>query len=139
MALKFLYIQNASYFTTTGSIKMSLLCQYLRLFKTGMLRKACIVLLVIASIFTAAWSFQGWFPCFPVSGFWDRLRTPPPSCWGTGFSSVHGAMFAFVAFAASNMCLDTIIFAIPMVVYFRADISKRQVLSLTGLFALGSV
>lgn len=48
-------------------------------------------------------------------------------------------MFATYAFSVSNMVLDTIIFAIPIAVYLKPGVSRRQMLALGGLFTLGSV
>ncbi|KAL5448894.1 hypothetical protein PMIN06_007000 [Paraphaeosphaeria minitans] len=137
---KFLYIQHAAYYTCAGIIKLSLLCQYLRLFQKGIVRQICVILLGLTSLWAFFWFFQGWFPCFPISGFWDRTRIPPAKCWGTGFGNVEDSLAAFVAFAASNMTLDTIIFFIPMTLYFKPSTTgSKQVLALLMLFLLGSV
>jgi hypothetical protein len=136
---KFLYVQHAAYYTCAGFIKLSLLCQYLRLFQKGIVRQICIVLLVTTGLWTFFWAFQGWFPCFPVSGFWNRAQTPAAKCWGIGFDTVQGYLTAFVAFAATNMMLDMIIFFIPITLYFKPATGPRQVLALITLFSLGSV
>ncbi|KAJ4301415.1 hypothetical protein N0V90_003507 [Kalmusia sp. IMI 367209] len=136
---KFIYVQNASYYTCAGLVKISLLCQYLRLFKKGLLRKMCIILMVLTSLWACFWFIQGWFPCFPVSGFWNRTQTPAPKCWGTGFANVEDALAAFLGFAASNMVLDTIIFLIPIALYIKPGLDSRQVLALVSLFSLGSI
>jgi hypothetical protein len=133
------YPQNAAYYTTTALVKISLLFQYLRIFHCGFLRKVSIVLLVIVSIWGLAYSFMGWFPCFPVSGFWNRLTDPPPTCYGFGFGSLEGAYAAFVSFAATNMTFDTIIFLIPMAEYLKPGLHHKQVIAMTGLFTLGFV
>ncbi|XPS76819.1 hypothetical protein M3J09_008864 [Ascochyta lentis] len=41
--MKYLYVTNAAYHTTTALIKVSLLLQYLRLFRQGTLRYICII------------------------------------------------------------------------------------------------
>ncbi|KAJ4351736.1 uncharacterized protein N0V89_007079 [Didymosphaeria variabile] len=135
---KFLYVQNAAYYTCAGVVKLSLLCQYLRLFRKGIIRQICIVLIVLTGLWAFFWFFQGWFPCFPVSGFWNRAQIPPAKCWGTGFGNVENSLTAFVAFAATNMMLDTIIFIIPMMLYFGPGLGSRQVLAIISLFTLGS-
>jgi hypothetical protein len=48
-------------------------------------------------------------------------------------------MVSLYAFAISNMVLDSIIFAIPMVVYLRPGIGRRQIVALGSLFTLGSM
>lgn len=138
--LKCLYVQNASYYTCTGLVKLSLLCQYLRVFKKGGLRWSCIILLGVTIIFTLFWFIQGWFPCFPVSGFWNRTGQSTAKCWGTGFADdMQESMIAFVGFAGSNMALDAVIFFVPMVVYFKPSLGARQIFALTALFSLGSM
>lgn len=53
-------------------IKVSLLLQYLRTFVDIRLRRVCIALTVITCAYAFAFGFMGWFPCFPVEGFWRR-------------------------------------------------------------------
>ncbi|PVH94605.1 hypothetical protein DM02DRAFT_477858, partial [Periconia macrospinosa] len=137
--MKWLYIHNASYFNCTGLVKMSLLFQYYRIFKKGPTRWVCHISMVLVVVWTAIAFVQGWFPCFPVHGFWNRLITPPPKCWGLGYGNLDSARMALYGFAASNMGLDVIIFAIPMSVYFRPGIGRREITALTALFALGSL
>ncbi|KAF1966066.1 hypothetical protein BU23DRAFT_603768 [Bimuria novae-zelandiae CBS 107.79] len=136
---KLLYVQTASYYTCAGLVKLSLLCQYLRLFKKGALRYICIGLLVLTSLWSFLWFLQGWFPCFPVSGFWNRLSQPPPKCWGTSIADMKLSKAAFVGFAASNMTLDTIIFFIPVTLYLNPGIATKQAVALITLFLLGSI
>jgi len=83
MLFKFLYVQQAAYYACAGLVKLSLICQYLRLFRKGLLRKSCIVLLIITSLWACLWFLQGWVPCFPVSGLWNRLDGASAKCWGT--------------------------------------------------------
>jgi len=80
LMMKYLYLNMASYYMCAGLVKLSLLCQYLRMFKSGVLRTTCLVLLYTTGFWTLFWFMQGWFPCFPVSGFWDRQQLPPPKC-----------------------------------------------------------
>lgn len=137
---KFLYLQNAAYYMCAGTVKLSLLCQYLRLFEKGVVRQICIGVLAMTSLWALFWSFQGWFPCFPVSGFWNRFGDHPAKCWGTGFGNTETSLAAFVGFAASNMMLDTIIFFLPMTLYFKPSTTgPRQVVALLMLFSLGSM
>jgi hypothetical protein len=137
--LKWLYVQMASYYTTTSLIKVSLLCQYLRLFQRGALRRISYGLLVVVSLWGMVIAFMNWFPCFPPSGFWNRLQQPPPKCYGFGFGDLHGAYVSWVGFAASNMFFDLAIFLIPMAEYMKPGLGRKQVLAMTGLFTLGSM
>ncbi|KAF2645529.1 hypothetical protein P280DRAFT_503661 [Massarina eburnea CBS 473.64] len=137
--MKLLWLQHAAYHTCSGFVKLSLLSQYLRMFKDGRVRKVIQALLVCVAIWAIFWFFASWFPCFPVKGFWDRAIVPAPKCWGLGYSSVESAMSFMYAFGGSNMFLDTAIFIIPMTMYFRKGIGKKEILALTALFLLGSV
>jgi hypothetical protein len=78
--MKYIYLNQAAYYMCAGLVKISLLCQYLRMFRSGALRKLCLGLLVFTSIWTVYWNMQGWLPCFPVSGYWNRQQTPAPKC-----------------------------------------------------------
>ena len=135
--MMWLYITNGAYNTTTGLIKISLLLQYLRLFREGIRRIVCIVLLVMVICWAMAFAFMAWFPCFPVSGFWDRTKAA--KCYGYGYRSTLETKHLMLAFSATNMIFDVSIFAIPLTEYFRKDLRRRQVLAMTGLFTLGAM
>ncbi|EOA87612.1 hypothetical protein ACJQWK_08728 [Exserohilum turcicum] len=135
--MMWLYITNGAYNTTTGLIKISLLLQYLRLFREGIRRIVCIVLLVMVICWAMAFAFMAWFPCFPVSGFWDRTKAA--KCYGYGYRSTLETKHLMLAFSATNMIFDVSIFAIPLTEYFRKDLRRRQVLAMTGLFTLGAI
>lgn len=135
--MMWLYITNAAYHTTTVCIKISLLLQYLRLFRQGIRRTICIVLLVLVVIWGLTFSFMAWVPCFPVSGFWDR--TKGAKCYGFGYRTVNEAKWSVLTFAATNMLFDAAIFLVPLSEYFRPDLRRKQVLAMTGLFTLGSM
>jgi hypothetical protein len=111
------HVANAAYIMTTLFVKLSLLFQYLRLLREGYRRTITLILLTIVSLWGLAFTFMAWFPCFPVSGFWNTL----------------------FAFSGSNMILDIAIFLLPLTEYFKPDLRRKQVLAMTGLFALGSV
>ncbi|CAN9083987.1 hypothetical protein CC77DRAFT_570393 [Alternaria alternata] len=132
-----LYITNAAYHTTTAFIKISLLLQYLRLFREGTRRTVSIVLLALVVTWGLTFSFMAWVPCFPVSGFWDRSNGA--KCYGFGYRTVNEAKYSVLSFAATNMLFDIAIFLVPLTEYFRPDLRRKQVLAMTGLFALGSI
>jgi len=132
-----LWLSNAAFHTTTACIKTSLILQCLRLFKGGIRRKICIVLLVIVAIWGLAFSFMAWVPCFPVSSFWDRANGG--KCYGFGFRTAAETKNFILAFASTNMILDIAIFLVPLTEFFRSDLKRRQLLAMTGLFSLGSV
>jgi hypothetical protein len=136
--MKWLYVASSCYALTTTFVKVSLLCQYLRMFQSGRIRTICYVLLVLVSIWGFAYCFLSFFPCIPVRGFWDRTLVTA-KCFGVGFGSANSARSSFIIFAATNMAFDTIIFFLPMVEYIKMGLGRKQVMALIGLFTLGSV
>jgi hypothetical protein len=130
-----LYVTNAAYHTTTVFIKASLLLQYLRMFREGIRRKVCIVLFCLVATWGLLFSFAAWVPCFPISGFWDR--TNGAKCYGYGNRTVNETKYSILSFATTNMVFDIAIFLVPLTEYLRQDLRRKQILAMTGLFALG--
>lgn len=137
MLMKYLYVTNAAYHTTTALIKASLLLQYLRLFRQGTLRWICMVLLATVAGWGLAFSFLAWFPCLPVSEFWNR--TDSSKCYGFGYRTMDEVKMTLFIFAGTNMFLDIVIFMIPLTEYLRPGLRKKQIIAMTGLFAMGSL
>lgn len=135
--MKHLYITNAAYHTTTALIKISLLLQYLRLFRQGTLRYITMVLLATVVGWGLAYSFLAWFPCIPVSGFWNR--TANTKCYGFGYRTMDEAKLTLLTFAGTNMFFDIVIFLIPLSEFFRPGLRRKQLLAMAGLFTMGSV
>jgi hypothetical protein len=135
--VKWMYVSNAAYHTTTALIKISLLLQYLKLFRKGLLRHITIILLVLVTLWGLGFSFLAWFPCIPVSGMWDRTRDS--KCYGFGAAVLSEVRVVLFTFASTNMFLDVVIFAIPLTEYFRPGLRRKQILAMTGLFFLGSI
>ncbi|KAF1923477.1 uncharacterized protein M421DRAFT_326036 [Didymella exigua CBS 183.55] len=135
--MKWFYVANAAYTTTTVCIKLSLLAQYLRLWSHGYRRHVTIILTVVVAFWGSAFQFLAWFPCFPVRGFWDKQMDPPAKCYAFGYRTNTEARSTMLAFAGSNMSLDFIIFLVPLTEYFRPNLMRKQFLALTGLFAVG--
>ncbi|KAL5113419.1 hypothetical protein ACEQ8H_008716 [Pleosporales sp. CAS-2024a] len=137
--LVWFYITNAAYITTTVCVKLSLVCQYLRLFREGYRQPLVKSLLMLVSLWGGAFIFMGWFPCFPVSGTWNKYMSAPATCYGFGYRTVDEAKNMLFAFSGSNMAFDIAIFVIPLTEYFKPGLKRKQILAMTGLFALGSI
>ena len=135
--MKLLYIMNAAYYTTTICIKVSLLLQYLRLFRNGYRRIISIGLLGAVVVWGLVFVFISWFPCFPVRGFWDKMHRA--KCYGFGYRTGEEAKVTVLTFAGTNMMFDILIFAVPLTEYFRKDLKRKQLLAMTGLFTFGSM
>lgn len=102
--MHWLYFTNATYHTTTALIKISLLLQYLRLFRDGLRRQVCYFLIGVVTLWGMAFMFMAWVPCFPISGFWNRQMVPTPKCYGFGYSSVEGAKAAALGKHSREEC-----------------------------------
>ncbi|KAI0101073.1 hypothetical protein F4814DRAFT_104556 [Daldinia grandis] len=135
--LKVFYVTNASYNMSATLIKMSLLFQYLRVYHSGGLRTTCIVMLIIVSIWGAVYSFMGWVPCFPVSGYWNMGIGA--KCYGFGSTNANEVFKTYVAHTSVNTILDIIVFAIPVPLYFRQGTVRRTKLGLVGLVVMGLI
>ena len=135
--MKHLYVTNAAYHTTTALIKLSLLLQYLRLFRQGTLRYVTMILLCAVAAWGIAFSFLAWFPCLPVSGLWDRK--PDSMCYGFGYRTANETKMTLLLFASTNMFFDIVIFLIPLTEFFRPGLRKKQVMAMAGLFTMGSI
>ncbi|KAH8730295.1 hypothetical protein GQ44DRAFT_607487 [Phaeosphaeriaceae sp. PMI808] len=135
--LFYFYLENSIYLTQTGLIKISLLLQFLRIFKAGAMRWICIFLLVLVTIWGMGFAFVGWFPCFPIRGVWDRQVEA--KCYGFGFKNVDEFVAIYKGHAASNMILDIAIFLTPLVIFKNPQLKPKHLMAMAGVFAFGAV
>ncbi|ORY70040.1 uncharacterized protein BCR38DRAFT_520903 [Pseudomassariella vexata] len=132
------YIANATYSMSTMLMKLSLLFQYLRIFKQGtFLRRFTIVMIVVIALWGAAFSFISWVPCFPIAGYWDL--TISAKCYGYGSPYAKEFAQTFETHAGMNMIFDIIVLGIPISIYFEKGSSAGTRMRLLGLFAMGTV
>ncbi|KAI1765667.1 hypothetical protein GGR53DRAFT_465140 [Hypoxylon sp. FL1150] len=134
--LKVFYVINASYTMSTTLIKLSLLFQYLRVFPSGIMRKICITMIIVVAIWGVVYSFMGWVPCFPVSGYWNM--TEKAACYGFGSRNANKFFVTYIAHTSFNTILDMIVFAIPVPLYFQKGTVRRTKLGLIGLIMMGA-
>ena len=122
----------------TALVKVSLLFQYMRVMEGIMIRRLCVVMIVLVSLWGLAFTIIAWVPCDPVSAFWD-LTITDAKCWG--FDSPDPDVFVgtYIGQTVVNMIFDIIIFLIPIPLYFRKDLTNKSRLALSGLFLIGSV
>ena len=134
------YFVNATYLTSTAFIKLSLLFQFIRLFEKGsILRYVCIILIVFTSLWGIAYSFIGWFPCFPVDAFWNNPLGA--SCYGYGSGFVDDYAFAatYESHSATNTFLDFAITLIPIPLLFERNLQTRARWGVAALLAVGAL
>jgi hypothetical protein len=125
------------YITNTAIVKVALLTQYLRIFKAGPMRWLCIGLLVGVILWGIGFSIVGWFPCWPVHGYWNR--NIPAKCYGFGFGDVASFLEMYKAHSASNMMWDIMIFLAPMVLFRTPNLKPQNLLAMAGVFTFGAV
>ncbi|PVI00608.1 hypothetical protein DM02DRAFT_562695 [Periconia macrospinosa] len=138
---KHFYVMNAVYVTETAIIKMSLLVQYLRVFKAGSMRWICLSLLGIITAWGFTYGFLTWVPCFPIQAFWDRFKYPNAKCYGFGFdfNKMNDFVGLFVSHTALNMVFDFTIFITPMVLFTTPKLKRKNIFALGGILAFGSI
>ncbi|KAI0130455.1 hypothetical protein BJ170DRAFT_315599 [Xylariales sp. AK1849] len=136
--LKLFYVANATYSMCTALVKLALLLQYLRIFKDRPTRWLCIGLIIVTSLWGTAYSFMAWFPCFPVSAYWDWTITAR-TCYAYGSLYPTAFYATYSSASAINMLLDVIIMLIPVPLYFRKNTDNRTRLGLVGLLLMGGL
>ncbi|KAI0894218.1 hypothetical protein F4806DRAFT_472470 [Annulohypoxylon nitens] len=131
------YVSNACYNMSTTFIKISLLFQYLRVFRGGHIRTICIFMMVIIGLWGAAYSLMAWIPCIPVSGYWDLGMEA--KCYGFGSRNAKDVYNSFLSHTAVNTALDMVVFTIPIPLYFQRDTIRRTKLGLAGVVCTGAI
>jgi hypothetical protein len=135
--LQYFYVEHSIYLMQTTIVKLALLLQFLRIFKSGAMRWTCFVLIAIVSLWGLAFSIMGWFPCFPLRGTWQR--NIGAKCYGFGFGDAQQFITMFKVHSTSNMCLDVAIFLTPMVIFRTPTLKTKSLVAMGGLFTFGGM
>ncbi|RDW76096.1 hypothetical protein BP5796_06917 [Coleophoma crateriformis] len=108
--------------------KLSIICQYMRIFTTPNVLKLCRVMIGVLILYGCWTVFGSAFMCIPVNFFWD--------------SSIKGSCMNKLAFwfsnAALNITTDLMIFAIPIPLVRQLQLPKKQKIALMFVFAFGA-
>ncbi|TDZ25661.1 hypothetical protein Cob_v001266 [Colletotrichum orbiculare MAFF 240422] len=133
------YISNASFTMSNALVKLSMLLQYLRVFKDRMpfLRRISKFMAVIVTVWGLAFSFAAWVPCFPVYQFY-RIGSES-NCYGYGSTDSSDVYAIVIASNASNMALDFLILVLPIPLLFSTNTIRKTRAGLVGLFCLGTL
>ncbi|KAF2760651.1 hypothetical protein EJ05DRAFT_498604 [Pseudovirgaria hyperparasitica] len=126
--LKLLWAGIISYNLGVGTVKISILLQYLRIFATTSFRIISWLILVITSTFIFWSVFSTIFNCHPITDFWREVP-PAGACLNT--SEV------WLANSIVNLALNLTILILPITDFFRMRTLKRQKALLMLLFGLG--
>ncbi|KAF2707096.1 hypothetical protein K504DRAFT_436333 [Pleomassaria siparia CBS 279.74] len=129
------YVENAMYITEGGFIKVSLLFQYLRIFKAGVMRYVCLTLLVVISLWAVSYSAIAWVPCMPIREYWERYGSS--KCWGLGFNDEDSFVRTIESHSALNMVFDALVFMIPLVLFSESNLRLKNILAMVGVFTVG--
>ncbi|KAF2217773.1 hypothetical protein CERZMDRAFT_31683 [Cercospora zeae-maydis SCOH1-5] len=129
-ALIWFYISISAYTSSLGIIKLSIVCQCLRVFgHIHWYRKASIVMIITLVIFTTWSTLMNLFLCQPVNHFWH-----PKS---TGKCMDKLAIWFFVAIF--SILTDIITAVLPVTVLRSLQLPRKQRILLSCVFALGGV
>ncbi|KAF2219703.1 hypothetical protein BDZ85DRAFT_183704, partial [Elsinoe ampelina] len=108
--------------------KVSILCQYYRIFPGKNIRLAIWIMAVLTAIY-GFWSiFGNIFICTPIPYFWNR-GIPGGKC-------INTTAFWF-ANAGMNILTDILVFVLPMPALKKLQLPKKQKVGLMLVFALG--
>jgi hypothetical protein len=132
-----LYLGLGTFCLSAAFIKLSILCQYLRIFEKGRVRMLCLVMLIITGVWSFVFLFISWFPCFPVHKAWKA--DVKGKCYGFRSRNALEFKLALESHASSNMLLDVIILIIPMVLFRKPGLKRRQIWGMLGIFTLGAI
>lgn len=132
-----LYLGLGTFCLSAVLIKLSILLQYLRIFEKGRVRMLCLIMLLITGVWGFVFLFISWFPCFPVRKAWKT--DVKGKCYGFMSKSSLEFTLALESHASSNMLLDVIILIIPMVLFRKPGLKKRQIWGMIGIFTLGTM
>lgn len=106
--------------------KISIVCQYLRVFPVPAMQLTCKIMLGVLAVY-GCWTVLGSvFMCVPVQFF-----------WGVGEGSCMNRLAFWFSNAALNIATDLIIFIMPMPLIRGLQIPKKQKIGLMVLFACG--
>jgi len=119
-------------------IKLSLLFQYLRIFKRGTWTyRASILAIVFVSLWNLAFSIMAWVPCTNVSDAWNVFDTNR-HCWATASSNPTDFTASLVIYTVMNMLMDLFITTLPFPLYFQPDATFATRVGLLALLVMGA-
>ncbi|KAK1594604.1 uncharacterized protein LY79DRAFT_133118 [Colletotrichum navitas] len=131
------YISNASFSMSNALTKLSMILQYLRVFKDRMpsLKIISKLLMVVVLAWGIGFTFMAWFPCFPPYHFYTLGSES--SCYGYGSTNPVEIYNVVVASNGTNMALDLLILIVPIPLLFSKKTISRTRKGLFGLFFIG--
>ncbi|KAJ2897394.1 hypothetical protein MKZ38_004695 [Zalerion maritima] len=108
-------------------VKLSIVCQYLRIFRLSLVQKLCKAMLGVLIVYGCWTVFGSIFMCVPVQFF-----------WGEGEGTCMDKLAFWFSNAALNIATDILIFAIPIPLIKSLQIANKQKIALMAVFAFGA-
>ncbi|KAH7042161.1 hypothetical protein B0J12DRAFT_630222, partial [Macrophomina phaseolina] len=127
--LRWLWFSILFYSLGTGLAKLSILCQYLRVFVSRRTTIATWLTVIVVTAYTLEAIFLGIFSCVPVQKYWQRTLA--------GKCMDNPVYYYFNA--AVNMLINLIIIAIPFPVLLRLNISNHNKYGMIIAFSFGFI
>ncbi|KAK4164793.1 hypothetical protein QBC43DRAFT_168384, partial [Cladorrhinum sp. PSN259] len=125
--LKISMVNNIVYALALTSVKISILCLYLRALRYDYLHKATKAMLVIV-VLTHLWIIASLLTaCVPISALWDISLRKKAYCHGYSVYWSHSII---------NICTDFAIFTLPLFVLRKMRVPPRQKIALGLVFVL---
>ncbi|KAF2644976.1 hypothetical protein P280DRAFT_466225 [Massarina eburnea CBS 473.64] len=129
--LLYLYVANVVYAFCIGSMKLSIVAFYWKLFAVG--RKSKMALFFMGGfiiVWALAMAFVGMFGCSPIRGAWRLGSIGTAKCLDT--------KKVYIGYAVPNVVTGVMLIAMPMPYVWRLHAPLAQRLFLAGMFALGT-
>ena len=117
------------YNAAVGTVKISILLQYMRIFATRGMQIACKIVLALVTMFTIETVVISIFDCTPVSYYWDKSLD--------GHCVDFGAMW--FSHASLNITFDIVLIILPIPVIKSLNLPTKQKIALCGIFAVGAL
>ncbi|KAF1969357.1 hypothetical protein BU23DRAFT_571576 [Bimuria novae-zelandiae CBS 107.79] len=108
-------------------VKLSIVCQYMRIFKEVMFQRTCKILLGVLAVYGCWTVFGSIFLCIPVQFF-----------WGVGEGSCMNRLAFWFSNAGLNIATDILIFAIPIRSIESLYMSKKKKIALGLVLGFGA-
>lgn len=97
---------------------------------------------VLIGLWGVGFSFTAWFPCFPVSAYWnfnDWVHMEDAKCYA--FGSKYAAEFTAIyeIHGGFNMVFDIVVLGLPVFIYLGKDLTGPERRGLLALFVMGTL
>lgn len=107
-------------------VKLSIVCQYMRIFRGVVFQRTCKILLGVLAVYGCWTVFGSFFPCIPVQ-----------YSWGVGEGHCFNRLAFNLSIAALNIATDIFVFAMPIPLIKSLHMSKKKKIALGIVLSFG--